>query len=106
MLKTHSISRIVSGGQTGADRGGLDAAIELGIPHGGWCPKGRKSEDGTIPLIYQLVETSSSDYKVRTEKNVADSDATVIFTYGKPTGGSKPTANFAKISLTISSSNP
>ena len=43
------IAKIVSGGQTGADRGGLDAAILLGVPHGGWCPKGRKSEDGVIP---------------------------------------------------------
>lgn len=83
------ISKIVSGGQTGADRGGLDAAIELGIPHGGWCPKGRKSEDGVIPEKYLLKEMSSADYLKRTEQNVVDSDATVIFTYGQPTGGSK-----------------
>ena len=74
-------SRIVSGGQTGVDRAALDAAIELGIPHGGWCPEGRRSEeDGTIPDKYdQLVETTGySDYSVRTERNVIDSDATLI----------------------------
>ena len=82
------ITKIVSGGQSGADQGGLDAAIELGIPHGGWCPKGRKSEDGAIPDKYNLVETKSGDYRVRTEQNVVDSDATVVFTYGPASGGS------------------
>lgn len=90
------ISKIVSGGQTGADRGGLDGAIELGIPHGGWCPKDRKSEDGVIPDKYQLKEMTSADYLKRTEQNVIDSDATVIFTYGQPTGGSKKTVDFCK----------
>lgn len=70
---------IVSGGQSGADRGGLDAAIALGIPHGGYCPKGRRAEDGKIPSCYQLVETSSRGYPERTLKNVVQSDATVIF---------------------------
>lgn len=88
------IVKIVSGGQTGADRGGLDAAIELGIPHGGWCPKGRKAEDGVIPEKYLLSEMKTADYLKRTEQNVIDSDATVIFTYGKPTGGSKKTVDF------------
>jgi hypothetical protein len=46
------IAKIVSGGQTGVDRAGLDVALALGIPHGGWCPKGRKAEDGTIPGSY------------------------------------------------------
>ncbi len=90
------VSKIVSGGQTGADRGGLDAAIELGVPHGGWCPKNRKAEDGTIPAKYILNEMPSADYLKRTEQNVIDSDATVIFTYGKPTGGSKRTVDFCK----------
>jgi hypothetical protein len=92
----HPVSKIVSGGQTGADRGGLDAAIELGIPHGGWCPKGRKAEDGAIPLTYDLTETGSADYRVRTEKNVLDSDATAIFTCGELSGGSKLTADLAE----------
>ncbi len=90
------ISKIVSGGQTGADRGGLDAAIELGIPHGGWCPKGRKSEDGVIPDKYYQKEMTSSDYLKRTEQNVIDSDATIIFTYGQPTGGSKKTVDYCE----------
>ena len=89
------ISKIVSGGQTGADRGGLDAAILLGVPHGGWCPKGRKSEDGVIPAHYNLVETRSADYLVRTEANIVDAHCTVVFSFGEPTGGSKRTVTFA-----------
>lgn len=87
--------KIVSGGQTGADRGGLDAATEAGVRHGGWCPKGRKAEDGVIPAKYRLTEMESASYVARTEANVVDSDCTVVFTYGKPTGGSKKTAKFA-----------
>jgi hypothetical protein len=89
------IIRIVSGGQTGADQGGLDAAIECGISHGGWCPKGRKSEAGPIPLRYQLQEMRTADYLARTEANVKDSSATVIFTCGALEGGSLKTAQFA-----------
>ena len=74
------VEKIVSGGQTGADRAGLDFAIAHGIPHGGWCPKGRKAEDGTIPERYGLSETSRADYLQRTEANVRESDGTVIFT--------------------------
>jgi hypothetical protein len=85
---------MISGGQTGADRGGLDAAIECDVPHGGWCPRGRKAEDGTIPSQYQLRETDSSDYDSRTEANVVDSDATVIFTLGSLGGGSLRTIEF------------
>jgi hypothetical protein len=90
-----SVAKIVSGGQTGADRGGLDAAIALGVPHGGWCPKGRRAEDGEIPACYALVETASSNYLVRTEQNVVVSHATVVFTFGKPSGGSKKTIDLA-----------
>jgi hypothetical protein len=71
--------KIVSGGQTGADRAVLDFAIEHGLPHGGWCPRGRKSEDGPLAAYYDLKETPSSDYPQRTEWNVRDSDGTVIF---------------------------
>ena len=88
------IIRIVSGGQTGADQGGLEAAIYCDIPHGGWCPKGRKSEAGRIPDKYQLQEMSSADYLKRTEANVIDSDATIVFTQLKPTGGSLRTIEF------------
>jgi hypothetical protein len=90
------IKRIISGGQTGADRGGLDAAIELGIPHGGWCPKGRRAEDGPIPPRYRLRETPSSDYPERTEQNVLAAQGTVVFTFGRPEGGSALTIRLAE----------
>ena len=88
------ITKIVSGGQTGVDQAGLEAAIYCKIPHGGWCPKGRKSEYGKIPSKYELQETSSSSYLVRTEANVVDSDATLIITPGRPSGGSLRTIEF------------
>ena len=91
------IKKIVSGGQTGADRGGLDAAIEMGISHGGWCPMGRLAEDGRIPDKYNQQELFSRKYSHRTEQNVIDSDATLIFTYSLPEGGSKRTAEFAEM---------
>lgn len=92
-----TITKIISGAQTGADRGGLNAAIALGLPYGGFIPKGRKSEDGTIPAFYQgLVETESTNYLVRTRMNVQASAMTLIFTYGALTGGSLKTADFAK----------
>jgi len=56
------VSRIMSGGQTGADRAALDWGIEHGIPHGGWCPKGRRAEDGPIAVRYQSQETPGTDY--------------------------------------------
>jgi hypothetical protein len=91
------IDKIVSGGQAGADRTGLDWAIWHDIPHGGWCPKFRKAEDGKIPLQYQLTETPSSDYVQRTEWNVRDSDGTLIFSLGnKLSRGSAKTAFFAE----------
>ncbi len=76
--------RIVSGGQTGADRAALDVALELGLDCGGWCPRGRLAEDGPIPERYPLRETTSAEYPPRTKKNVEDADATVIF--DAPTG--------------------
>jgi hypothetical protein len=88
--------KILSGGQTGADRAALDWAIANNIPHGGWCPKGRKAEDGPIPAKYDLQETPSASYLQRTEWNVRDSDGTAIFTVSaKLSGGSKRTAEFA-----------
>ncbi len=91
-----SILKIVSGGQTGADRAAFDWAIANDIPHGGWCPRGRLAEDGIIPDFYRMRETVSAEYAVRTERNVSESDGTVIFTIGKAlTGGSKDTATIA-----------
>ena len=88
--------RIVSGGQTGVDRGGLEAAIALGIEHGGWCPAGRLSEDGTIPSRYDLKEMDSAEYPPRTEQNVIDSDATLILYERKLKGGTLLTRRLAK----------
>lgn len=87
---------ILSGGQTGADRAALDFAIEHGIPHGGWCPRGRIAEDGTVPEHFLLRETPSRRYEQRTKWNVRDSDATVAFTIGSSlTGGTGFTMRFA-----------
>ena len=88
--------KIISGGQTGVDRAALDVALELGMPCGGWCPKGRRAEDGLIPAHYPLQETSSSDYRVRTEKNIEESDGTLILTSGPPVGGTALTLKLAK----------
>jgi hypothetical protein len=90
------VERIISGGQTGADRGALDAAIELAIAHGGYCPRGRRAEDGRIPDRYRLQETDSPEYAVRTAANVRAADATLLVTRGKPTGGSALTAGIAR----------
>jgi hypothetical protein len=90
------IEKIVSGGQTGADRAALDFAIAHDIPHGGWCPKGRMAEDGPIDPRYQLQETPTRSYRQRTEWNVRDSDGTVVFSIASVlTGGSKKTVLLA-----------
>ncbi|MEE9130707.1 MAG: putative molybdenum carrier protein [Phycisphaerales bacterium] len=90
-----AIGKIISGGQTGVDRAALDAAIELGITGGGWCPKGRASEQGPIPDRYPLTETPSADPAQRTERNVRDADATLIIAQGKLTGGAALTHRLA-----------
>jgi len=87
--------KVVSGGQTGVDRAGLDAAIKLGIPHGGWCPKGRKAEDGVIPVKYHLTEGPSPGYPWRTEANVKDSSITLIYCHDIQ--GSRGTALTARL---------
>jgi Circularly permutated YpsA SLOG family len=90
-------AKIVSGGQTGADRAALDWAIANGVEYGGWCPRGRKAEDGTIARRYRLSETPSDRYAQRTEWNVRDSDGTVILSLGDTlTGGSRRTAELAE----------
>ena len=90
------IEKIISGGQTGVDRAALDFAIARGIPHGGWCPRGRLAEDGVIPSRYHLKETPDEDSSQRTEWNVRDSDATVIFSIGvNLSGGSRKTEQLA-----------
>lgn len=89
------IKKIISGGQSGVDRAALDVAIKLTIPHGGWIPQGRLTEDGPLPPEYKLTETDSSSYAERTEKNVMDADGTLIISRGSLTGGSEYTREMA-----------
>lgn len=90
------VVKIVSGAQTGADRAALDWAIKGGLPHGGWCPKGRLAEDGTLDSRYVLQETESEGYRQRTKRNVADSDGTLILNAGELSDGSLATLRFAE----------
>src|SRR6266566_869174 len=92
----HMVEKIISGGQSGADRAALDFALAHDIPHGGWCPRGRRTEDGALEERYELRETPDAEYSQRTDWNVRDSDGTVIFSIAPElTGGSKLTAEFA-----------
>lgn len=85
------LTRIVSGGQTGVDRGSLDAALTAGFPCGGWCPAGRTAEDGVIAARYPVVELQNAGYRERTIQNVVDSDATLIIYFGDLHGGTELT---------------
>ncbi len=87
--------KIISGGQTGADRAALDAARQRDLPHGGWLPKGRRTEDGPLGQEYRLQEMDSYRYEDRTGKNVVESDGTLIVSYGPLTGGSALTEALA-----------
>lgn len=89
------VVRIVSGGQTGVDRAALDSAIALGIEHGGWCPLGRIAEDGLIPDWYHLEEHPSPKYADRTERNILDSDATLVLYRSGLEGGTLKTFRYA-----------
>lgn len=88
--------KIISGGQTGVDRGALDACLDKNFPCGGWCPKGRLAEDGRIDLKYPLVETKSSSYNLRTRRNVLNSDGTLIIAKNQLLGGTLLILNIAK----------
>ncbi len=91
------VKKIISGGQTGVDRAALDVALEFGLSCGGWCPKGRRAEDGPIDARYPLRETSSTNYAVRTEKNVRDSDGTLVLTgLGRTSAGTALTIKLAQ----------
>lgn len=93
---TYLPQRIISGGQTGADRAALDAAIELRIPHGGFVPARRRAEDGPIADHYDVTELPSDSYDERTEQNVLSADATLIVSVGPLTGGSATTKRMAR----------
>ena len=91
-----SIRKIISGGQTGADQAALDAAIEMGTPHGGWVPLGRMTENGRLSRRYKMQEINAIDYDQRTELNVIDSDGTLLFSQGELKGGSALTKRLAR----------
>jgi putative molybdenum carrier protein len=86
-----TLARIVSGGQTGVDRGALDAALDARFPCGGWCPRGRAAEDGVISERYPLSEMAEGGYLERTIRNVADSDATLVLYFSELHGGTEQT---------------
>jgi hypothetical protein len=88
--------KIITGGQTGVDRAALDVALELGLSCGGWCPRGRRAEDGPIPAHYPLEETPGAEYPQRTEWNVRDSDGTLVLTLGQADRGTTLTIALAK----------
>jgi hypothetical protein len=89
------LKKIISGGQTGADRAALDFAIKMEIHHGGWISKGRLAEDGPLPSKYNLKGMRNKSYPKRTEKNVVDSYGTLIVAHGRLTGGSQYTMDMA-----------
>ncbi len=89
------LHKIVSGGQTGVDRAALDVALARGIPCGGWCPRGRRAEDGALPFRYPLQETPSEEYAQRTEWNVRDSDGTLVLLRERPSQGTALTIELA-----------
>lgn len=91
-----AIEKIISGGQTGVDRGALDAALQAGFPCGGWCPAGRTAEDSTIPDRYPLRELAGGDNRARTLQNVRDSDGTLILYSGVLSGGTRLTAELCR----------
>ena len=94
--KAWRLEQVVAGGQTGVDRAALDVALELGIACGGWCPKGRRAEDGSIPQSYPLKESPTANYAERTALNVKDSEGTLILSRGTLRGGTALTKTFAE----------
>ncbi len=89
-----ALAKVLSGGQTGVDRAALDAALEAGLPVGGWCPRGRRAEDGPIDPAYPLSETPDPGYEQRTEWNVREADATLILNWGLLEGGTALTVDY------------
>ncbi|MAT39085.1 MAG: molybdenum cofactor carrier [Ectothiorhodospiraceae bacterium] len=84
-----TLRMILSGGQTGVDRGAMDAAMQHGVLCSGWCPAGRASEDGPIPPEYPLQQTPTDDVHERTMWNIRDSDGTLILLDGNPDDGTR-----------------
>lgn len=96
ILSVAGLLELVSGGQTGVDRAALDTALTLGLRCGGWCPRGRRAEDGPLPERYPLRETPTDAYPERTEWNVRDSDGTLVLHRGRPRGGTALTLRLAR----------
>lgn len=94
--RVERIRKIISGGQTGVDRAALDFAFAHSISCGGWCPRGRRAEDGCIPERYSLKEAASTAYAFRTQANVRDSDATLILSPHALQGGTRLTWDYAR----------
>ncbi|MEZ6059191.1 MAG: putative molybdenum carrier protein [Planctomycetaceae bacterium] len=94
--KPVAVSRVISGGQTGVDRAALDAAIAAEIDIGGWCPRGRRAEDGRVPVEYPLLETAARSYAVRTEWNVRDADGTLVVVLDDISSGTRLTIDVAR----------
>jgi Circularly permutated YpsA SLOG family len=95
-LRKPLLIKIISGGQTGVDRAALDAAMACGMVVGGWCPRDRTAEDGSIPAIYPLTETPGRSYPIRTMWNVRDSNGTLLFRRGEASRGTALTMARAK----------
>ncbi len=91
------LTKIASGGQTGVDRGALDAALGAGFPCGGWAPGDRMAEDGVIPQRYPLMPLPKGGYRQRTRLNVVDSDGTVNLFYETLKGGTRLTRNLCAL---------
>ena len=91
------LKKIITGGQTGVDRAAMDTALDLGFEVGGWCPKGRRADDGLVPEKYVLQETSSRDYEQRTEWNVRDSDGLLVLATGRMDAGTQLAIDHANL---------
>ena len=95
-IDSFTASAIISGGQTGVDRAALDVALAKNWPTGGWCPRGRRAEDGRLSHEYPLEEADSRNYAVRTRWNVRDADGTLILSRGPLKGGTSLTGAIAR----------